>query len=122
MRLSRRAAQRRAAIRPRRSVRHCSSPLFPSTLSSQAADIVLYASDVTTIVGNWSRLLSTTGAGGQKMTSVDRGWSTPNALLAAPVDYFEATFTASARAASTLRMGRGERQVQRVRLVYLLAQ
>ena len=30
------------------------------------------------------------------MTSVDRGWSTPNAPLAAPVDYFEATFTASA--------------------------
>ena len=30
------------------------------------------------------------------MSSVDRGWSTPDAPLAAPVDYFEATFTAAA--------------------------
>ncbi len=69
---------------------------LPSRLAAQSADIVLYSSDVSTIAGNWARLASTTGAGGQKMSSVDRGWSTPDAPLAAPVDYFEATFTAAA--------------------------
>jgi hypothetical protein len=70
--------------------------LLPFTLSSQSADVVLYSSNVSVIAGNWARLSSTTGAGGQKMTSIDRGFATPNVPLASPADYFEATFTASA--------------------------
>ncbi len=67
-----------------------------SPASAQSSDIVLYASDVSMIAGNWARLPSTTGAGGQKMTSVDKGWSSLNAPLAAPADHFEASFTAPA--------------------------
>ncbi|HWP99702.1 MAG TPA: carbohydrate-binding protein, partial [Vicinamibacterales bacterium] len=63
--------------------------------STAPPDIVLYAADVTTVRGNWARLSSTTGAGGQKMTSEDRGWST-SSPLAAPTDYFEASFDAAA--------------------------
>ena len=63
--------------------------------STSARDVVLYPADISVIVGNWSRLTSTTGAGGFKMTSEDRGAqnSTP---LAAPADYFEASFNAPA--------------------------
>jgi hypothetical protein len=70
--------------------------LAPPSTSAQTAEIVLYSSDVTTIAGNWARLSSTTGAGGQKMSSVDRGGSAIDAPLASPVDYFETTFTAAA--------------------------
>jgi hypothetical protein len=68
----------------------------------QAADIVLYPSDVSLIQGNWARLASTTGAGGQKLSSADRGWATPDAPLANPADYFEATFQADAGVAYRL--------------------
>ena len=63
--------------------------------TAQSPDIVLYAADVSTMSGNWGRLASTSGAGGLKMTSEDRGASemTP---LAAPRDYFEAEFDAAA--------------------------
>lgn len=58
------------------------------------ADIVLYASDVTRVSGNWTRLESTTGAGGLKMSSEDRGWSSTDVPLAAPADFFEVEFDA----------------------------
>src|SRR5688572_13695297 len=61
---------------------------------AQTANIVLYASDVLTIQGNWSRVSATGAAGGQQMSSADRGWSTANAPLANPADFFEATFVA----------------------------
>src|SRR4051794_3137412 len=61
-----------------------------------ANDIVAYASDVTTMQGNWTRAASSTGAGGQMMTSSDYGWSITNAALASPADYFEVPVTASA--------------------------
>ena len=54
---------------------------------------MLYASDVTTSVGNWVRGNYATGAGGQAMQSNDAGWSNPNEALPAPADYFEARFT-----------------------------
>jgi len=59
------------------------------------ADIVLYASNVTTIRGTWERVASTTGAGGQLMRSADAGVRTATPL-AAPSNYFEATFDAPA--------------------------
>src|SRR5215218_312373 len=59
--------------------------------STAAQDIVVYSSDVSTIQGNWSRASSTTGAGGQKMTSSDFGWSSTDTALANPSNYFETT-------------------------------
>jgi hypothetical protein len=59
-------------------------------------DIVLYASNVGTTAGNWSRVGSWSGAEGEKMQSVDRGWSTTDWPLPAPADYFEAQFTPEA--------------------------
>ena len=58
-------------------------------------DVVLYPADVSVIQGNWNRLTSTTGAGGFKMTSEDRG-AQNSVPLAAPADYFETTFNAAA--------------------------
>jgi hypothetical protein len=65
-------------------------------VSSAAGDIVLYSSDVNLISGMWTRAASTTGAGGQKMTTPDTGWAATSAPLASPTHFFEASFTASA--------------------------
>jgi hypothetical protein len=59
-------------------------------------DIVLYASDVTTIRGNWTRASASGGAEGQAMRSADNGAASTDAALASPADYFEASFTAAA--------------------------
>ena len=64
--------------------------------SAAANDIVLYSSDVTVISGAWTRATSTTGAGGQKMTTIDNGWSSTAAPLASPTHYFEVPFNAPA--------------------------
>jgi hypothetical protein len=60
------------------------------------ADIVLYPSDVSKLSGAWTRMTSTTGAGGQKLVCADLGFAAKDAPLAAPRDYVEFTFTASA--------------------------
>ena len=59
-------------------------------------DIVLYATDFTTLRGNWTLAPDSTAAGGRRLASADRGWSSPNTPLAGPSDYVETTFTASA--------------------------
>ena len=61
-----------------------------------APDIVLYASDVTAMYGNWSRIGASGAAGGQTMNSTDNGWSATDNPLASPSDYFEASFPAPA--------------------------
>ena len=66
------------------------------TQTTTAADIVLTAADVRVIRGNWARIPSTTGAGGQLMSSTDKGSSPPSAPLAKPADYFEVPFMAAA--------------------------
>jgi hypothetical protein len=63
-------------------------------LSAAASDIVLYSSDVSVIAGLWTRASSTTGAGGQKMTTPNTGLV--SGPLAAPTHYFEASFDAPA--------------------------
>lgn len=62
-----------------------------------APDIVLRASDVKTIRGNWYAINDVAAAGGQYMTSTDNGWSTTSTPLAQPNDYFEVSFTAPAK-------------------------
>src|SRR5436190_1711206 len=66
-----------------------------ANIAAATSDVVLNASDVTAMRGNWSITSDGTAAGGQTMASVDRGWSTTNAPQASPADYFEATFSAS---------------------------
>jgi endonuclease/exonuclease/phosphatase family metal-dependent hydrolase len=67
-----------------------------SPASAENGDIVLYASDVTTTVGNWSVTSSGDAANGVTMTSEPYGWSSWDTALANPSDYFEASFTAPA--------------------------
>jgi endonuclease/exonuclease/phosphatase family metal-dependent hydrolase len=65
-------------------------------LSAAASDVVLYASDVTNVQGNWAKWSGSDAAGGQYMASVDYGWSMLNNPLPSPNDYFEASFNADA--------------------------
>ena len=66
------------------------------TISSLAAatDIVLYAGDATNLRGNWSRVADASAAGGQLLTSADRGWANTGAPLASPPDSFDFSFSA----------------------------
>ena len=61
-----------------------------------ASDIVLYAGDVTTLNGNWTKSANGSSPGGQMLSSADAGWSSTAAPLAAPADYIEAAFSAPA--------------------------
>jgi len=59
-------------------------------------DVVLYASDVMNIQGNWQRVPDPTAAGGQMMSSTDYGWSSTATPLASPTHFFEANISATA--------------------------
>jgi phosphatidylserine/phosphatidylglycerophosphate/cardiolipin synthase-like enzyme len=63
---------------------------------SGAPNVVLYASDVSTMVGAWSRVSDSTAAGGSKMRSPDSAGAIVDSPLANPPNYFQATFTAQA--------------------------
>ena len=60
------------------------------------SEIVLYASEAVTVRGNWAAASSSGAAAGRSMTSSDLGWSSTNAPLASPANYFEMTFDAPA--------------------------
>src|SRR5262249_18859033 len=62
--------------------------------ASAASDIVVYASDVTTVSGNWALVSDASAAGGKKMSSGDSGVSTTAAPLANPTDFFDAPISA----------------------------
>ena len=66
----------------------------PSSVNAATSDVVLYASDSVNLHGNWSRVSDATAAGGQTLSSTDRGWSNTGGPLASPADYFEFTFDA----------------------------
>ena len=66
------------------------------TTGGSVDDVVLYASKAAVIKGNWAPVASTGAASGRSMRSFDRGWSTPDAPLPSPGNYFETSFTASA--------------------------
>ena len=51
--------------------------LTRTSLAAAPPDVVLYASDVTTIRGTWTRISSTTGAGKQLMSSTEAGGVRP---------------------------------------------
>jgi endonuclease/exonuclease/phosphatase family metal-dependent hydrolase len=70
--------------------------------NAAASEIVLYASDASVVRGNWAATATTTGAGGRLMRSSDKGFSSADAPLASPANYFEAAFDAPA--ATTYRV------------------
>jgi hypothetical protein len=90
--LSIEAVRTDGSILDRHALQRCSPP------PSVTTDIVLRATDVGAIAGNWARLPSSSGASQVKMASVDYGWSATDAPLGAPADYFEASFDAPAGA------------------------
>jgi hypothetical protein len=65
-------------------------------LQAGPAEIVLGAAHATDLHGDWDRAADATAANGQLISSVDRGWSSPNSPLAAPAHYVDFTFTAVA--------------------------
>jgi endonuclease/exonuclease/phosphatase family metal-dependent hydrolase len=67
-----------------------------ASVSAAAPDIVLYASDITTLQGNWTKTAGSGAAGSQYLASADYGWSVADAPLTSPTHYVQATFTANA--------------------------
>jgi endonuclease/exonuclease/phosphatase family metal-dependent hydrolase len=63
---------------------------------ASATEVIIRASDVSTIRGNWHLAYDDTAAGGQYLASNNNGWSNTNAPLASPGDYLEASFSAPA--------------------------
>jgi hypothetical protein len=71
-------------------------PPPPPPSPTPAPEIVLYSTDVTQLVGSWSRVADLTAAGGFTLRNVDAGAGVVAAPLAAPPHYVEATFNAVA--------------------------
>jgi hypothetical protein len=71
-------------------------PVWSFTTGTPPSEVVIYASDVTTKVGNWTHASDATAAGGVLLRSQDLGYSNTNNALASPPHYFEATFNALA--------------------------
>jgi endonuclease/exonuclease/phosphatase family metal-dependent hydrolase len=71
-------------------------PPPPPSSPLPAVDIVIWATDVTTMAGNFTRVASASSPAGQMMSTPNLGWATLQAPLAQPADYFEASFNAIA--------------------------
>jgi hypothetical protein len=67
-----------------------------SGATGAASEVVIYASDVTSLFGTWSKVADSTAAGGIKLTSADNGVAALDAPQANPANYFDATFQAQA--------------------------
>jgi Big-like domain-containing protein len=63
---------------------------------SPSGEIVLYAKNASTIVGNWKVVADTQAAGGARMWNPDAGAAKLTTPLATPANYFELTFNAEA--------------------------
>jgi hypothetical protein len=61
-----------------------------------AREILLYASDATTVSGTWARVPDATAAGGTRLANPDKGAAKLVAPLASPLNYFEIQFEAEA--------------------------
>jgi len=70
----------------------------PPPPPAAAPEIVLYAGDIPAgnLRGNWSHVTDGTAAGGQKINSANLAFAATASALAAPANYFEATFNAEA--------------------------
>jgi acid phosphatase len=75
----------------------------PSPAVAQAAgDIVLWASEASVRIGNWSPVSDATAAGGARLANPDAGGPKIVDPLASPVSYFEMSFSAQAATAYRL--------------------
>src|SRR5262245_18422259 len=70
--------------------------LRPMTLDAAPGDIVLYAADAVVIQRHWTRAADPSAADGQVLATPDAGWSNTTAALAAPVQFVDIPFSASA--------------------------
>jgi hypothetical protein len=66
------------------------------TIAVSAREIVLYASDASSVSGTWSLVADAATAGGSRIWNQDRGAAKLATPLASPVNYFEVTFQAEA--------------------------
>jgi hypothetical protein len=78
-----------------------SGPIWSFRTEGQApaggpGDVVLHAGTATRHFGNWAPVADTTAASGRRMYNKNLGKAKPSGALAAPLDYFEMTFTAKA--------------------------
>ena len=74
----------------------CVCILLQTSSVAAADEIVLYASDATTLSGNWTRAAEPSAAGGQLLTTPDAGWSNTSGPLALPTNFAQFTFAADA--------------------------
>ena len=72
--------------------------LFAAVAGPAAAqsDIVIRASQVTSVHGNWVLKSDPSAAGGQLLSSTDYSWSSTSTPQASPTDYFDVSFSATA--------------------------
>jgi hypothetical protein len=68
----------------------------PPAISAGAGEIVLYARNSTSIVGNWRMTADASAAGGGRLWNPDLGAAKLAAAADVPADYFELSFTADA--------------------------
>ena len=65
-------------------------------VGAAASEIVLYTSEASVTSGHWAAAASDGAAGTRAMKSADQGFSSANAPIASPSNYFEMTFDADA--------------------------
>src|SRR5438552_12068646 len=92
-----------------RVLRACVVAILGHTLHGVAAagpkdNIVIYAADVPTsnVHGLWSATTDAASPGRVKLSTPYTGWSTPNAPIATPTDYFDVSFNATANTSYTI--------------------
>jgi hypothetical protein len=71
--------------------------VLAATVTADPREIVLFASDATSITGAWSLLDDATAAGGVRLRNPDLGAAKITSAAAQPSSYFEITFYAAAR-------------------------
>jgi hypothetical protein len=71
-------------------------PTTPPSETTDGKEIVLYATNIAKMNGNWAKVASTAAAGGYAMRSADRDWASADAPLASPTHYFQLRFDALA--------------------------
>jgi hypothetical protein len=70
--------------------------ILPPSTPPPTGTVVRYATDATTIAGNWRMVTDSTAAGGQRIENPDAGAAKISTPIANPANYFELTFTAEA--------------------------
>jgi Big-like domain-containing protein len=76
-------------------LRHISVATSPPVVSA-TGEIVLYAKNASTVVGNWKVVPDSQAAGGARMWNPDAGAAKLTTPIATPANYFELTFNADA--------------------------